>query len=308
MTATRVAALDIGTNTVRLLVADVGPGDMLVERERRVVVTRLGQGVDATGRLAPEAIARTLAALRELAAAAAPHAPARRLAVGTSAVREAEDGEAFRVAVEEATGFPMAVVGGEEEGRLTHRGVASGADLRGRVAVIDVGGGSTEITVGEGGAVAGAASVRAGSVRATERWLGEGRVRASALVEARRDLDALLLRDVPDALVDGLDGGVAVAATATILAALDLGLDVHDRAAVDGHLLGALAVEALVLRLAGLEHEARAALGAVGLERAGVIVGGALVLAAALRRTRLDAVRVSARDVLDGIALAAADG
>ena len=224
------------------------------------------------------------------------------------AVRDAADGDAFRREVEAATGFPLRIASGDDEARLTFRGVASGGDVRGRVAVLDVGGGSTELALGVDGHVVGAASAQAGSVRATERWLGEGRVRASALVEARRALDELLASAIPDALVERLDAGVAVAATATILAALDLGLAAHDRAAVDGHVLHALAVEALVLRLAALDLDARGALGPVGRDRAGVIAGGALVLAAALRRAGLDAVRVSTRDVLDGIALAAADG
>jgi exopolyphosphatase / guanosine-5'-triphosphate,3'-diphosphate pyrophosphatase len=305
--AVRVAAVDMGTNSTRLLVADVADGrvDEVVNELR---VTRLGQGVDRTRQLDDEAVARTLAVLREYRAlideAGAPPV----LATATSAVRDATNGAAFLARVHDELGFETRLLSGLDEGRTTFRGVMTGnAAPSGRLAIVDVGGGSTEVSVGDAGGLERSVSLDAGCVRATERWLAEGAVATGQLAAARTALDALFAQEVDDAFLP-VSSGIAVAGTATTLAALDLGLARYDRERTHGHLLGRAAIERWLERLAPLSIEERLALGPIEPGRAPVLVGGTLVLAAALDRLGLDVVTVSERDILHGIALAAADG
>jgi exopolyphosphatase/guanosine-5'-triphosphate,3'-diphosphate pyrophosphatase len=301
----RVAAVDMGTNSTRLLVADVDDG-RVDEVRNELRVTRLGQGVDRTRRLADEAVARTIAVLREYRAliddAGAPPV----LATATSAVRDADNGAAFLARVHDELGFETRLLSGLEEGRTTFRGVMTGnAAPTGRLAIVDVGGGSTEVSVGDASGLDRPVSLDAGCVRATERWLAEGAVSAEQIAGARKALDALFAREVGDELLP-VDAGIAVAGTATTLAALDLGLRRYDRERTHGHLLARAVIETWLERLAPLSIEERLALGAIEPGRAPVLVGGALVLAAALDRLGLDVVTVSERDILHGIALAAA--
>jgi exopolyphosphatase / guanosine-5'-triphosphate,3'-diphosphate pyrophosphatase len=286
---TRVAAVDLGTNTTRLLVADVEDG-RLEEVVRRMAITRLGEGVDARKRLLPAPIARVRNVLGEYRREAESLGTERILLVATSAVRDAENGEAFLGEIEWSYGFATRLLSGEEEAALTLRGVG---ELAPGTVVIDVGGGSTEF-VGEGLRV----SLDVGSVRLTERFL-HGDPPAPDELEAC----AAYVRSVlPDARVSLL---VGVAGTVTSLAALELGR--YDRAQIEGYSLSRATVEALVDRLASLTVAERRELPGIEPDRAPVIVGGAIVVREALRHFGLDELRVSEHDILDGAALAAAE-
>ena len=279
----RVASLDQGTNTTRLLVADVEDGDVQ-EVVRRSAITRLGEGVDRRKRLLPLPIARVRNVLadyrRELESLGAERA----LLVATSAVRDAENGEAFLGEIEWSYGFEARLLSGEDEARLTFRGVGIDDAL-----VLDVGGGSTELVD-----AARALSVALGSVRMTERF-GED---VDAIAAHARTLLPTDLR--PQRVV-------GVAATVTTLAALDLGLVEYDRERVHGHTLTLAAVEAQLERLAALSLEERRRLPALEPERAPVIVAGVTIVREAMRALGVDGLEVSERDLLDGAALAAAE-
>ncbi len=277
---TRVAAVDLGTNSTRLLVADVEDG-AVEEVVRRTVVTRLGEGVDARRRLLPVPVARVRNVLSDFRREAEALGAERTLAVATSAVRDAENGEAFLGEVEWSYGFATRLLSGDEEAALTRAGV-------GRVAVgtllLDVGGGSTELVAGES-----RTSLDIGSVRVTERHLHS---------------------DPPT--------GEELAAAAAAVASLLPPLDVRSAVGVAGT-VGQLAVllgegtmrlgqiEELLDRLAAMTLAERRALPGLDPARAPVIVGGALIVREVLRRYGLDEIEFSVRDLLDGAALAAAD-
>ncbi len=297
----RVAVVDMGTNSTRLLVADVaGPGE-LTEVERILQITRLGAGVDRDRRLADDAIERTLTVVRRYRQIADAHGAAVHLATATSAVRDSANGADFLRRLQAETGFETRRLPGEEEARLTRLGVLAGRPpIAGEVAIVDVGGGSTEVSVGPGRAV----SLDAGCVRATERWLAEDVVSPALQEHAADELRELFAAGVPDAWLP-VERGIAVAGTATTVAALDLALAAYDAERIHGHVLTRAAIAAQRERLAPLTADERRAIGAVEPGRAPVIVGGILVLEAALDRLGLDEVEVSERDILHGIALLA---
>jgi exopolyphosphatase/guanosine-5'-triphosphate,3'-diphosphate pyrophosphatase len=200
------------------------------------------------------------------------------------------------------------VIDGSTEAALTFRGVTSGRPpLAGRTVIIDVGGGSTELATGDARGLAAHVSLDAGCVRATERWLGDGAVSPAQLALARGELTALFAEHVPADVAADVDSGIAVAGTATTLAALDLGLEEYYPELIHGHTLTRDAAEEWLARLAPMTTEERAALPGVEPGRAPVIVGGVAVLLAAFDRVGLDRVEVSERDILHGIALLAAD-
>jgi exopolyphosphatase/guanosine-5'-triphosphate,3'-diphosphate pyrophosphatase len=298
----RVAVVDMGTNSTRLLVADVAGPEALVEVERILEITRLGAGVDRDRRLRDDAIERTLTVVRRYRSIADSHGAETRLATATSAVRDASNGGEFLRLLERETGFATRLLPGEEEARLTRLGVLAGRPpIAGAVAIVDVGGGSTEVSVGPGKAV----SLDAGCVRATERWLAEDAVSPALQARAAEALRDLFATGVPDAWLP-VDRGIAVAGTATTIAALDLGLEAYDAERIHGHVLTRRAIAEQRRRLAPLTAAQRREIGAIEPGRAPVIVGGILVLEAALDRLELAEVEVSERDILHGIALVAA--
>jgi len=283
----RVAAIDIGTNTTRLLVADVD-GETLDELHRETRITRLGEGVDARKRLLPVPITRVRNVLTDYRRTAEELNAERSLVVATSAVRDAENGEAFLGEIEWSYGFSTRLLSGDEEAELTWRGVTAGRALDGGTLLADIGGGSTELVT------AGAhQSVDVGCVRLTERF-GEDVVAIDAHVAAR-----LPPYEVTRA--------IGVAGTVTSLAALDLGLVDYDPERVHGHVLSAAAVDGLLARLAALPLDERRRLPGLEPERAPVIVAGAAILRAVLRRYGLDEIEASEHDLLHGAALAAAE-
>jgi exopolyphosphatase/guanosine-5'-triphosphate,3'-diphosphate pyrophosphatase len=279
-----VAAVDLGTNTTRLLVADVENG-RVEELHRETRITRLGEGVDARGRLLPLPIARARNALTDYRRTAESLGAERTLLVATSAVRDAENGEAFLGEIEWSYGFATQLLSGDEEAELTKRGVG---ELGAETLLVDLGGGSTELVL-DGFHT----SLPMGSVRFSERHGDD----AAASIEAARSL-------LPDLEPED---AVGVAATITSIAALDLGLTEYDRARVDGHVLTRDGARAQLERLTGLTLEERRRVPGLDPERAPVIVAGAAILVAILDAYGLESIRVSERDLLDGAALAAAE-
>jgi exopolyphosphatase/guanosine-5'-triphosphate,3'-diphosphate pyrophosphatase len=289
----RVAALDLGTNTTRLLVADVEDG-RLAEVHRETRITRLGEGVDARGRLLPVPIARVRNALMDYRRTLEGLGAERTLAVATSAVRDAENGEAFLGEVEWSYGFATRLLSGDEEAELTRRG----ADPKPGTLVVDIGGGSTELIVDDFHT-----SLDIGAVRYTERFVHTDPPDPQELDECARSVHSILEERVHVKAQSAL----GVAGTVTTLAALDLGLEQYDRERVHGHRLTTIAARTQLARLAALPLHERRELPAVEPERAPVIVAGAVILVSILEQFGLDEIEVSERDILDGIALAAAE-
>ena len=279
-----VGAVDLGTNTTRLLVAGVDDG-RVEELHRESRITRLGEGVAARGRLLPLPIARVRNVLTDYRRTTESLGAERTLLVATSAVRDAENGEAFLGEIEWSYGFTTRLLSGREEAELTRRGVG---ELGAATLLVDIGGGSTELVLGDFDT-----SLPLGSVRFTERY-GED---VEALEAAAREL-------LPELRPED---AVGVAATITSLAALDLGLEEYDRARVHGHVLTRDGARAQLERLAALPLEERRRVPALEPDRAPVIVAGAAILLAILDGYGLDSIRVSERDLLDGTALAAAE-
>jgi exopolyphosphatase / guanosine-5'-triphosphate,3'-diphosphate pyrophosphatase len=301
---TRVAVVDLGTNSTRLLVADV-EGEDVQELERRLIVTRLGEAVDQRRRLLPTAVARVRNVLVDYRRIAEELGVERTLAIATSAVRDAENGEAFLGEIEWSYGFATRLLTGEEEGRTTFRGIAAGRSIPAGTVVVDVGGGSTEVIAGGPGGVEYQTSLDLGCVRLTERFLAGNPPSQGAL-----DACSACAREV---LADGLPGdlqasaGIGVAGTVTTLATLDLGLAEEDPALVHGHRMVAAWIEATLRELAALPVEEIARRPGIHPDRAPVIVAGIVVVVETLRRLGLDALEVSEHDLMHGAALEAAE-
>ncbi len=294
----RVAAVDVGTNSTRLLIADVEEG-CLRAVERRVVVTGLGAGVDAAGRLGEPGVTRTLEVLRAYGAAAHTAGAGRLQAVATSAVRDAADRDGFLGRAEGALGVRPEVIGGEEEAALTFIGATRGSTGPAPCLVIDVGGGSTEFVFGVGGPEF-LRSIDLGSRRVTERYLRRHPAGSEALAAARRAAGgAFAVVDLPGAAGTVIGTG----GTYTALAAIALGLERYDPDRVHGSVLSLVALDGLAGRLAELSLEETAALPSLDPARAPVLLGGAVVGAEALRRSGSTEIVVSEADLLDGIAL-----
>jgi exopolyphosphatase/guanosine-5'-triphosphate,3'-diphosphate pyrophosphatase len=294
----RVAAIDQGTNTTRLLVADVEDGE-LEEVSKRLEITRLGEGVDRRRRLLPVALARVRNALSAYRREAEKLGSERILLIATSAVRDAENGEAFLGEIEWSYGFVTRLLSGDEEAELTYRGAA---DHRlGSTLVVDPGGGSTEFVVGASGAVRSRDSVDIGSVRLTERFVHTDPP-TEAELEAIADHVRSVLPPPPN-----VDQSVGVAGTITTLAALDIGLEEPEGLGTHGHRLTLDAVRAQRERLASLPLDERRRLPGLHPDRAPVIVAGAVLVEQVLEQLGMDAIEVSERDILHGAALEAAN-
>jgi exopolyphosphatase / guanosine-5'-triphosphate,3'-diphosphate pyrophosphatase len=289
----RVAAVDLGTNTTRLLVADVEDG-RVDELHRETRITRLGEGVDARGRLLPLPIARVRNALSDYRRTLERLGAERTLAVATSAVRDAENGEAFLGEVEWSYGFATRLVSGDEEAELTRRGV----EPKPGTLVVDIGGGSTELIVDDFHA-----SLDIGAVRYTERFVHSDPPDPQELDNCARAVLAIL----EDRAQIDAQSAIGVAGTVTTLAALDLGLERYDRERVHAHVLTTAGARVQLERLAALPLRERRELPAIEPDRAPVIVAGAVILVSILDHFGFEAIEVSERDILDGIALAAAE-
>jgi exopolyphosphatase/guanosine-5'-triphosphate,3'-diphosphate pyrophosphatase len=301
-----VAAVDIGTNSTRLLVADVDDGRIAdVEREARV--TRLGEGVDERRRLLPVPIARVRNTLSDYRRAAERNGAERTLAIATSAVRDAENGEAFLGEIEWSYGFATRLLSGHEEALMTYRGVTSERSLDAGTVIVDIGGGSTELIAGEPDGVRWHDSLDIGSVRLTERFLHADPPTEDELAACASAVQALLSERVPDEIRQHTTAAIGVAGTVTSIAALALGLAEHDRKLVHGSRLTTAELAAQLDRLAAVPIAERRNLRPLDPERAPVIVAGAVIAREALSFLGLDELEVSERDILDGAALSAAE-
>lgn len=307
-TAGPVAAVDCGTNSTRLLVVDERGAALT----RLMEITRLGQGVDATGRLAPEAIDRCVGVLERYRAVMDEHGVGQARLVATSAVRDAANGETFLRAAEQASGVTPELLDGESEGRLSMAGALSELDASaGPFLVVDIGGGSTELVAGTGPDDPDLAvvSLQLGCVRVTERWLHGDPPTADELAEAEAGVGALLedavSRQPRFAEARRL---VGLAGTVSTLVALRSGLDRYDRAQVHHAVLSAADVAGWYRALAAEPAAARLARAGMAAGRQDVIVGGVLVLDAVMARLGFDECLVSESDILDGLAASLVDG
>jgi exopolyphosphatase / guanosine-5'-triphosphate,3'-diphosphate pyrophosphatase len=303
----RVAAIDIGTNSTRLLVADVEPSGVTA-LDRESIVTRLGQGVDASGRLADEAMDRVRAALARYRERLDAQHTDRDVAVLTSAVRDASNGAAFVSEVAERFRLDAQVIAGDEEARLTFLGATSERDPGDEtpVVVIDIGGGSTELVEGHGRSMDFHVSTQAGVVRHTERHLRGDPPTSDELEALAADVRDVYSAAVPAELRAAVAKAIAVAGTATQLAAIDLALDPYDPERVHGHELSLPRIEELLARLAALPLAERRGVTGLHPDRAPTIVAGCVLLIEALRTFGLDGVEISEHDILRGAALSAA--
>ncbi len=294
---TTVAAIDCGTNTIKLLIGDLPE---VAVRESRMV--RLGQGVDATGRLAPEALERAFAAIDEYAALIADHRAQRIRFCATSATRDAENAAEFTAGVRARLGIEPEVLSGDEEARLAFGGAVQGTDPQPEpVLVVDIGGGSTELILGERATGPRAAySMDIGSVRLHERVMGGDPATPDQVSACVAAIDAAL----DDCPVDPAAAAavIGIAGTITTVAAGVLGLPAYDRELIHGRVLDVDAVHRTVDDLVGATRDERLGLGYVHPGRADVIDAGALILSRVLRRTALPTITVAETDILDGIA------
>ena len=307
---TRVAAIDCGTNSIRLLVADVA-GDRLVDVVRRMEVVRLGEGVDRTGRLGDAALARTFAALDDYAAQIREHDVERVRMVATSATRDAENRGTFVDGVVARLGVPPEVVTGDEEAALSFDGATR--ELRGGAEAVaapylvcDIGGGSTEFVLGDADGMRSARSVDVGCVRLTERHLHDDPPVTGQVDAAREDI-RLALDDVRLSIdVAAAHTLVGLAGSVTTVVALALGLDRYDPERIHHARISADDVRRVTTTLLGMSHAERAALPVMHPGRVDVIGAGALVLDTVMAELGVDEVVASEHDILDGIAFSVA--
>jgi exopolyphosphatase/guanosine-5'-triphosphate,3'-diphosphate pyrophosphatase len=302
---TRVAAVDCGTNSIRLLVADLDPrGRTLTEVDRRMEIVRLGEGVDRTGRLAPAALARTFQACDRYAQVIRSSGADRVRFVATSASRDVQNRDDFVTGVRERLGVEPEVVSGGEEAALSFAGATHellGADVPQPFLVVDIGGGSTELVLGST-SVDAARSVDIGCVRMTERHLHADPPTPEQVAAARSDIEAALdlaARTVPLQKAASL---VGLAGSVTTVAAMALDLPAYDRDRIHHARISSDDVHRVAARLLAMTHAERAALPFMHPGRVDVIGAGALVLAIVLERVPVGSVVVSEHDILDGIA------
>ncbi|SHL99131.1 Ppx/GppA phosphatase family protein [Actinacidiphila paucisporea] len=316
---TRVAAVDCGTNSIRLLVADVDPATgELKDLDRRMRIVRLGQGVDRTGRLAPEALERTFAACREYAEVIRRYGvPASRIRfVATSASRDAENRDDFVRGVVDLLGVEPVVITGDQEAELSYTGATR--ELTGEhglltpYLVVDIGGGSTEFVLGSDSVTA-ARSVDIGCVRLTERHIvRDGRPvdppTPEIVATMTADIDAALAEASRTVPMDRARTLVGLAGSVTTVAAVALDLPAYDPLAIHHARISLAQVRAVTERLLAATHDERAAIPVMHEGRVDVIGAGALILLRIMEHTGAGEVVVSEHDILDGIAFAAAGG
>jgi exopolyphosphatase / guanosine-5'-triphosphate,3'-diphosphate pyrophosphatase len=303
----RVAVVDIGTNSTRLLLADVEADGRVTELDRRSVVTRLGQGVDRSGVLGAEPMERVFAVLADYRAAIDAAGAQGTTAVLTSAVRDAGNGEEFTRTVAERFGLDARTISGDEEARLSFLGATSGrGDDDTRLVVVDIGGGSTEFVAGARRTVDFHVSTQAGVVRHTERFLRSDPPAPEELQLLAADVADIFAASIPPDVRTGVAAAIAVAGTATSLAAIVQHLEPYDPELVHGFRLLRAQVEEQLARLAGMTLEDRRHVAGLHPDRAPTIVAGAVLLLEAMRAFDLEEVEVSEHDILYGAALALA--
>jgi exopolyphosphatase/guanosine-5'-triphosphate,3'-diphosphate pyrophosphatase len=298
----RLAAIDVGTNTTRLLVAEAA-GSSYRALDRRLMITRLGSGVDAERRLSTAAIKRTLAAIAEFCSVCGEFEVQALTIAGTSAVRDAANRDEFLEAAQKLSGARARAISGEEEARLSFWGATGDLDAD-NVLVCDIGGGSTELVLGSPrGTISGRCSMDIGSVRLTERYLRsdppatEEMLTMEAVVDDALESASGEIADPKGALFVGLGG------TITTLAALNQAMDVYDPSSIHHFRLSRSALDSLYRSLAGMPLKQRLGIPMLPAGRADVIVAGAAILSRITARWSFDRVVVSEKDILDGLVL-----
>jgi exopolyphosphatase/guanosine-5'-triphosphate,3'-diphosphate pyrophosphatase len=301
----RIGVVDIGSNSTRLLIAEVQDGRVLAELERRTKVTRLGAGVAADGRLRNDAMQRvfdTLDTYRALMDAASVD---KAVAVLTSAVRDAANGEEFAAVVRDRYGVEPHVLTGEQEAQLTFLGATSERDPSDQTPtlVMDIGGGSTELVIGAAQKAGFHVSTQAGVVRMTERHLHSDPPTEAEMDAVARDVRAILADGVPESRRRAVEHGIGVAGTATSLGAIAQDLDPYDPEKVHGYAVSAAERDQMLARLAGMTLEERRHVAGLDPDRAPTIVAGAIILGEVMRLFGLDEIEISEHDILRGAAL-----
>ena len=302
--AMRVAVVDIGTNSTRLLIADVTAEGAVTQLVRESIVTRLGEGVDASGRLADEPMQRVLDTLERYRSAIDEHGVTATTGVLTSAVRDAANGAEFTAEVRERFGLDARTIDGDEEAALTFAGATSErVDDHREIVVVDVGGGSTEFVAGRDGEVDFHVSTQAGVVRQTERHLHDDPPSPEGLQALTAEVAAIFVEAVPQELRERVQTAIAVAGTATSCAAIELELEPYDPERVHGHVLKRGMCDMLLAHLAQMTDDERREVTGLQPDRAPTIVAGIAMLVEVLRAFGLDEVEVSEHDILRGAAL-----
>ncbi|MHB8841832.1 MAG: Ppx/GppA phosphatase family protein [Candidatus Aquicultor sp.] len=303
MNEMKIGAIDIGTNSVRLLIAEKNGGWRDMRRE--LEITRLGEDVNRTCRIKPEAMERTLAALAKHKDLLERYAVENVRVVATSAMRDAANSADFMAMVKERLGLSIEVIPGEEEGRLTFAGVAGPGSLvtpDELALVVDVGGGSTEYIYGRNGTVFGSTSLNIGSVRLYELFIKHDPPLAGELESAREMIQTSAGPVFEKLAVESPDVVIAVAGTATQLAAIYYGVDPYDPEKIHGSRISVSELSSLIKQLAAMPVEQRRALKGMHPKRADVIVTGALILEETLLGLGFPEMIISEKDILDGIA------
>lgn len=300
----RVGAIDIGSNSTRLLIADVDGGSTN-ELQRDSIVTRLGDGVDSAGTLNQAAIDRVRAAVGSYKRRIADAGCELVGGVATSAVRDAANGADFAAAIKSEFDIPIDVIGGDREAELTFVGAQTGdaLDASKRALVVDIGGGSTEFIVGASGRLEFHVSTKLGAVRQSERHLRSDPPTSGEIGDVLEDATALIAESVPAEHRGSIQQGVAVAGTPTVLAAVDQALEPFDPWKVHGYEISERACEQIFHELAALPLEERRKVAGLHPDRAPTIVAGAAILLATMRAFGLSEVTVSEHDILYGVAL-----
>ena len=298
----RVAVVDIGTNSTRLLVAEV-EGGAVREIERSSIVTRLGRGVDTSGQLAAEAIEDVCEALAGYIDAYRQLQAERVVVIATSAVRDASNSEMFLAELRERFALDARILDGAEEARLTYLGACAERPPAEKVLVVDIGGGSTELVIGDGPEVGFYASLQVGTVRHSERHIAHDPPAAAELEELAGDVRTVISGALEGAALAQANEGIGVAGTPTSLAAIEQGLDPYDPERVHGYRLSLEAIQHMCSELAAMPLAERLAVKGLHAGRAPTIVAGVVILIGVMRAFGLDQIEVSEHDILWGAAL-----
>ena len=299
----RVAAVDCGTNSIRLLIADLAHGE-LREVDRRMTIVRLGQGVDATGAFAPEALERVFTAADDFAAVIRQSGATRARFVATSAARDVSNRDEFFAGISQRFGVEPEIISGAEEAELTFRGATGGLtalDVPGPYLVADIGGGSTELVLGDADGVIAAESLDIGSVRLTERHIASDPTTPDELAAIAKDVDALL--DATSVPIGQARALVGVAGTVTTVAAVALKLTEYDWSQIHHARIAGQVLRGTTAWLTNSSRAERSAVPVIHPGRVDVIGAGALILQRLYDRLAVEEVLVSEHDILDGVAL-----
>ena len=305
----RIAVVDIGTNSTRLLLADVAADGSITELARRSEVTRLGVGVDSSGVLSEEAMARVFATLDDYSAMIEQLGGAdQRRAVLTSATRDAANGGEFTQQVAERYQLDARAIPGEQEAQLSFLGATSGRDPDdgSQIVVVDTGGGSTELIIGHGRTVGFHVSTQLGVVRQSERHIVHDPPTTAEIDELNAEIDEVLAAGVPQAEREHVTTIIAVAGTATSRAAIDLELEPYDPEAVHGYRVSLQRCREIAARMASMPEAERREVAGLHPDRAPTILAGTQILVRVIEAFGLDEVEVSEHDILYGVALDAA--